>query len=72
MEIPRHWRLKDARLKLKGVLCENNHPIFPPRPICENCGGITQIHPDYKKGLIYKAKGGEENSHIPETSAFPN
>ena len=56
MEIPRHWRLKDIRYRLQGVVCENGRPLFPPQPVCPECHGITPIHPDFKKGSIYNAE----------------
>lgn len=40
MEIPRHWRLKNQRYKLEGVVCKNcEQKVFPPRQICPHCGG---------------------------------
>ncbi len=39
MEIPRHWRLKEQRYKLVGNVCPQcATKIFPPRPVCPNCG----------------------------------
>ena len=37
MEIPRHWRNKHQTMRLEGVVCENNHKMFPPRKICPEC-----------------------------------
>ncbi len=40
MEIPRHWRLKNQRYKLEGVVCKACHEkVFPPRQVCPHCGG---------------------------------
>ncbi len=37
MEIPRHWRLKDQRLRLVGNRCEYcGKTEFPPKPIHEH------------------------------------
>ncbi|MGE5461763.1 MAG: zinc ribbon domain-containing protein [Syntrophothermus sp.] len=38
MEIPRHWRLKAQRFRLKGRRCPTcDQAIFPPRPVCPHC-----------------------------------
>ena len=40
MEIPRHWRLKNQRYKLEGVIClDCESKSFPPRQVCLKCGG---------------------------------
>lgn len=37
-EIPRHWRLKEQRLRLIGEVCGNcDEKIFPPRDVCPHC-----------------------------------
>jgi len=38
MEIARHWRLREQRLRLVGEVCGNcEAKIFPPRDICPHC-----------------------------------
>ncbi len=38
MEIPRHWRLKAQRYRLRGALCPIcGQPSFPPRLVCPHC-----------------------------------
>jgi len=38
MEIPRHWRLKAQRYRLKGSACPTcGQFIFPPRPAWPSC-----------------------------------
>lgn len=49
MEIPRHWRLKDARLRMQGLSSETGKPVFPPRPISLDDGSRTFLHPDFQK-----------------------
>lgn len=64
MEIPRHWRLKKERYNLTGIVCPNPEcktEIFPPRPICPECHGHTNINQD--KGIVYAADG--------ESTSFP-
>lgn len=68
MEIPRHWRLKGQRYNLEGLQCENKHPVFPPRPICTECHGMTPIHPNYKKGLLYETKQANSSLKTEEIS----
>jgi len=42
-EIPRHWRLKEQRLRLIGEVCENcDEKIFPPRDVCPHCKQLAQ------------------------------
>ncbi len=51
-EIPRHWRLKEQRLRLIGEICENcDKKIFPPRDICPDCGQNA------KKKFEFNGKG---------------
>jgi hypothetical protein len=45
MEITRHWRLKDVRYRLQGVVI-NGYPVFPPRPVPIEYGAATLKHPD--------------------------
>ncbi|RME42526.1 MAG: Zn-ribbon domain-containing OB-fold protein [Chloroflexi bacterium] len=38
MDLPRHWRLRNQRYHLEGVVCENcDARLFPPRQICPEC-----------------------------------
>ncbi|MFQ5856791.1 MAG: Zn-ribbon domain-containing OB-fold protein [Anaerolineae bacterium] len=38
MDLPRHWRLKQARYRLEGAQCEDCDSIFfPARSICPEC-----------------------------------
>ncbi len=54
MEIPRHWRLRRQRYGLVGEICENGHPVFPPRDICPDCHGEAKIPFEFNgKGEVY-------------------
>jgi len=57
-EIPRHWRLKDQRLKLEGEVCPEGHFVFPPRDICPNC------HREAKKKVLLSGKGKVYSSTV--------
>lgn len=38
MDIPRYWRLRDQRYRLKGSICRQcGYYSFPPRQICPKC-----------------------------------
>lgn len=38
MDLPRHWRLRQARYRLEGAQCEDcNEIFFPARSICPQC-----------------------------------
>lgn len=57
MEIPRYWRLNQARYNLLGEMCPNsdcNKLIFPPRDVCPACSGEAKIKPDEISGAIYQ------------------
>jgi uncharacterized protein len=57
MEIPRHWRLKKQRYSLVGEVCPHcDAKIFPPRDICNECGGEA-------KTLFQFSGRGEVFSH---------
>lgn len=55
MEIARHWRLRRQRLNLEGEICENGHPVFPPRDICPDCHGEaeTLIRVSNREQIVY-------------------
>ncbi len=55
MEIPRHWRLKEQRYNLIGEVCPHcDVKIFPPRDVCNGCGGETKEKYTFSgKGEIY-------------------
>jgi len=51
-EIPRHWRLKEQRLRLIGEVCGNcDEKIFPPRDVCPHC------RKEAKKKFEFSGKG---------------
>jgi uncharacterized OB-fold protein len=38
MEIPRHWRIKEQRLRMVGEICPHcDAKNFPPRDVCPHC-----------------------------------
>jgi predicted amidophosphoribosyltransferase len=44
MNLPIHWRLRQARYQLLGLLCIGcNQPTFPPRPLCPECAFVPDI-----------------------------
>jgi hypothetical protein len=57
MEVSRHWRLRDERLRMVGELCQNvdclKH-IFPPRDICPYCNKPANVEHKFSgKGEVY-------------------
>jgi uncharacterized OB-fold protein len=52
MEISRHWRLRQPRLRLIGEECPHCEvKIFPPRDICPRCGrGTLKNNLDVRMG----------------------
>jgi len=55
MDIPRYWRLRDQRYRLKGSKCvQCGHYSFPPRQICPKCKSHNYEHYFFKgNGTIY-------------------
>jgi len=55
MDIPRYWRLRDQRYRLKGSICKQcGHYSFPPRQICPKCKSHDYEHFFFKgHGKIY-------------------
>jgi len=38
MEIPRHWRIREQRLRMVGEICPHcDAKNFPPRDVCPHC-----------------------------------
>jgi len=77
MESPRHWRLKQQRYSLVGEVCPHcDAKIFPPRDICNNCGGeartlynFTGRGEVYSHTTIFDAPAGYEE-YVPYTVAL--
>ena len=52
-EIPRHWRLRKQRYSLTGEICPNcEAKLFPPRPVCPDCGGETRREYNLEPGEV--------------------
>ena len=77
MEIPRHWRLKQQRYQLTGEVCPHcEAKIFPPRDICNHCGGEARTLFNfngrgevYSHTTIFDAPAGYEEN-VPYTVAL--
>jgi uncharacterized OB-fold protein len=77
MDLPRHWRLKDQRYHLEGVICEEcGAKLFPPRGICPHCRS-RRLSPHrfrgegevYSYSIVYQAPEGFEE-YVPYTVAL--
>jgi len=77
MDLPRHWRLKDQRYKLEGVICEEcGAKLFPPRQVCPHCRS-RRLSPHrfrgegevYSCSTVYQAPEGFEE-YVPYTVAL--
>ena len=77
MDLPRHWRLKQARYRLEGARCEECGDIFfPPRSICPECRS-ENVTPHsfagrgrvYSYSTIYDPPAGFEE-YVPYTVAL--
>lgn len=77
MDLPRHWRLKDQRYHLEGVICEEcGAKLFPPRGICPYCGS-RRLSPHrfrgegevYSTSTVHQAPEGFEE-YVPYTVAL--
>ena len=55
MDIPRYWRLREQRYRLKGSVCKQcGYYSFPPRQICPKCKSHDYEHHYFKgAGTIY-------------------
>jgi uncharacterized OB-fold protein len=55
MDIPRYWRLRDQRYRLKGSICKQcGWYSFPPRQICPKCKSHDYDHYFFSgNGTIY-------------------
>ncbi|MFQ6058753.1 MAG: Zn-ribbon domain-containing OB-fold protein [Anaerolineae bacterium] len=77
MDLPRHWRLKDQRYRLEGVMCDEcGAKLFPPRQVCPHCRsrhlspyrfrGEGEV---YSYSTVYQAPEGFEE-YVPYTVAL--
>ncbi len=77
MDLPRHWRLKQARYRLEGSHCEEcGHTFFPARIICPECrsenvgahqfGGRGRV---YSYSTVYNPPANYEE-YVPYTVAL--
>lgn len=73
MEIARHWRLRQQRLRLTGKRCEKGHYSFPPRDVCNQCIDPTEQPINIIQGNGRK-KGIDVNTIFssPEVSQDPS
>jgi len=55
MEVPRHWRVRQQRLSLRGEVCPHcQSKIFPPRDICPECGQDARTEYQFSgRGEVY-------------------
>lgn len=55
MDVPRYWRLRDQRYRLKGSVCNNcGYYSFPPRQICPKCKSHDYSNYYFKgQGTVY-------------------
>lgn len=76
-DLPRHWRLKQARYRLEGARCEScGELLFPARTICPECrsqdlvpyrfSGRGRI---YSYSTVYQPPEGYEE-YLPYTVAL--
>lgn len=76
-DLPRHWRLKQARYRLEGARCENcGELLFPARTICPECrsqdltpyrfSGRGRV---YSYSTVYQAPDGYAE-YVPYTVAL--
>ena len=72
MEIPRHWRLKAQRYRLKGLTCQQcGQFIFPPRPVCPNTSRHRPTGPNRSLGpfvLLASMNGTTVKLGLPSTT----
>lgn len=77
MDLPRHWRLKQARYRLEGAQCEDcDHIFFPARSLCPECrsesvspyqfSGHGKV---YSYSTVYQAPADYEE-YVPYTVAL--
>ena len=77
MSIPRNWRTRQQRYRLKAEVChECGNTIFPPRDVCPHCAEKKQSWTDlsghgevYSYTTMYSAPSGFEE-YIPYTMAL--
>ena len=55
MDVPRYWRLRDQRYRLKGSVCKScGFYSFPPRQICPKCKSHDYDHYFFRgRGTVY-------------------
>lgn len=77
MDLPRHWRLKNARYRLEGSRCDECGTLsFPPRTLCPRCrsehltpqtlSGRGQV---YSYSTVYRGPNGFAD-FLPYTTAL--